>query len=195
MRERDGGNDRESAKSGDVLTCLLHARARAALSFADGASEADVFAAALESVLGLASGAVDADEDDCTTISRRRNLLQTSSSELGFTVTISGAAAATATMTSITASVQASIDNGSFTTALTAAATAQSYSGTVISSVVVSGASADTMAPTPRPTAAPVTPSTPAPSQSTVIESGSWRLAPGMGLLGTCIAVLATAWI
>merc|ERR1719181_2230051 len=144
-----------------------------------GASEADVFAAALESVLGLASGAVDADQNDCTTISRRRNLLQTSSSELGFTITISGAAVATATTTSIAASVQASIDDDSFATALNAAATALSYSGTVISSVVVSGVMADTMAPTPRPTAAPtprptaapVTPSTPAPSQSVVIES------------------------
>ena len=193
MRERDGGNDHESAKSGDVLTCLLHARARAALSFADGASEAAVFAAALESVLGLASGAVDADEEDCTTISRRRNLLQTSSSELGFTVTISGAAAATATTTSIAASVQASIDGGTFATALSVAASSMGV--TTLASVVVSGASADTMAPTPRPTAAPVTPSTPAPSQSTVIESGSWRLVPAMGLFGTCIAVLATAWV
>ena len=192
MRERDGGNDRESAKSGDVLTCLLHAHARAALSFADGASEADVFAAALESVLGLASGAVDADENDCTTISRRRNLLQTSSSELGFTVTISGAAAATATITSITNDVQTSIDGGSFATALSVAASSMGV--TTLASVVVSGASADTMAPTPRPTAAPVTASTPAPTTS-VIQSGSWRLAPGMGLLGTCIAVLATAWI
>merc|ERR550514_1467381 len=192
MRERDGGNDRESAKSGDVLTCLLRAHARAALSFADGASEAAVFAAALESVLGLASGAVDADEEDCTTISRRRNLLQTSSSELGFTVTISGAAAAIATTTSIAASVQASIDGGSFATALVAAASSMGV--TTLALVVVSGASADTMAPTPSPTAAPVTASTPAPT-TTVIESGSWRLAPGMGLLGTCIAVLATAWI
>merc|ERR1719324_179778 len=162
------------------------------------AEEAEVFALAMEATISGAT--VDADEDDCTTISRRRNLLQTSSSELGFTVTISGAAAATATITSMTGDVQASIDDGSFATTLSSVASSSGYSGTVISSVVVSGASADTMAPTPRPTAAPTprpTAASPviAPTATAVIESGSWRLAPGMGLLGTCIAVLATAWI
>ena len=68
-------------------------RARAPLSLADGADEAAVFAAAMEATI---SGAiVDASEDDCTNLSRRRNLLQAGSAELDFTVTVAGTDAAT----------------------------------------------------------------------------------------------------
>ena len=138
----------------------------------------------------ISGATVDADENDCTTISRRRNLLQTSSSELAFTVTISGADAATATATSIASVVSAAVSDGSFATALAAAVASTSYAGDIIpsdGSITVSGATAAfAFPPSPAPTA---------PTTSVVIESGSWRSAPGMGLLGTCIVALAAAWI
>ena len=190
------------------------ARARAPLSFADGADEAAVFAAAMEATISGAT--VDASEDDCTDLSRRRNLLQAGSAELDFTVTVSGADAASATTTSIAAVVTAAVSDGSFATALTTAAAEQGVTGFV--APTVSGAVAvfaPTPVPTPAPTAAtgtapttPTTPTAPAPTASPVVaaptaspvasvvlESGSWRVAPGVGLLGTCIAALATAWV
>ena len=192
-------------------------RARAPLSFADGAAEAAVFAAAMEATISGAT--VDASEDDCTDLSRRRNLLQAGSAELDFTVTVSGADAATATADSITSVVSAAVSDGSFATALTTAAAEQGVTDFV--TPTVSGAVAvfaPTPVPTPAPTAAtgtapttpttPTTPTAPAPTASPVVaaptaspvasvvlESGSWRVAPGVGLLGTCIAALATAWV
>ena len=149
---------------------------------------------------------------DCTQVSRRRNLLTASSATLEFEVTVSGAAAATATASSVADTVSAAVNDGSFETALTDAAAALSVTGfeapTVSADVV-----ANTQAPTPAPTAAtgtapttpttpttptpPTTPTTPAPTASPVtsVLSGSWRVAPGVGLLGTCIAALATAWV
>ena len=176
------------------------ARARAPLSFADGADEAAVFAAAMEATISGAS--VDASEDDCEDLSRRRNLLQAGSAALDFTVTVSGADAATATADSITSVVSAAVSDGSFATALTTAASAQGV--TTLTDVTVSGAVAvfavaPTALPVPSPTASPVAaPAAPAPTASPitpVLEGGSWRLAPGAGLLVTCIAALATAWI
>ena len=192
-------------------------RARAPLSFADGADEAAVFAAAMAATISGAT--VDADEDDCEDLSRRRNLLQAGSAALDFTVTVSGADAASATTTSIAAVVTAAVSDGSFATALTTAAAEQGVTGFV--APTVSGAVAvfaPTPVPTPAPTAAtgtapttpttPTTPTAPAPTASPVVaaptaspvasvvlESGSWRVAPGVGLLGTCIAALATAWV
>ena len=99
------------------------------------------------------SGAiVDASEDDCTDLSRRRNLLQAGSAALDFSVTVSGADAATATTTSIAATVIPALDDGSFATALSDAATTQGVmdfvAPTVSDAVVV-------FAPTATPTEAP----------------------------------------
>ena len=163
------------------------ARARAPLSFADGADEAAVFAAAMEATISGAS--VDASEDDCTDLSRRRNLLQAGSAELDFTVTVSGADAASATTTSIAAVVTAAVDSGAFETALADAAAALDVADFV--ALTVSGAVA-VFAPTASPVVAAPTAS---PVASVVLESGSWRVAPGVGLLGTCIAALVTAWV
>ena len=188
--------------------------ARAPLSFADGADEAAVFAAAMAATISGAT--VDASEDDCTDLSRRRNLLQAGSAALDFTVTVSGAEAATATADSITSDLTAAVNSDDFADALADAATALGVTGFV--APTVSGAVAvfaPTPVPTPAPTAAtgtapttPTTPTAPAPTASPVVaaptaspvasvvlESGSWRLAPGVGLFGTCIAALATAWI
>ena len=142
------------------------------------------------------SGAiVDASEDDCTDLSRRRNLLQAGSAALDFTVTVSGAQAATATADSITTVVNDAVTDGTFATALTTAATAQGV--TTLTDVTVSGAVAVfAVAPTASPVAAPAAPApTASPVAAVVLESGSWRVAPGVGLLGTCIAALATAWV
>ena len=164
------------------------ARARAPLSFADGAAEAAVFAAAMEATISGAT--VDASEDDCTDLSRRRNLLQAGSAELDFTVTVSGADAASATTTSIAAVVTAAVDSGAFETALADAAAALDVADfvalTVSGIVAVFAPTASPVVAAPAPTASPITP---------VLEGGSWRLAPGAGLLVTCIAALATAWI
>merc|ERR1740138_1119615 len=70
-----------------------------------GADEAAVFAAAMEATISGAT--VDASEDDCTDLSRRRNLLQAGSAALDFTVTVSGAEAAAATADSITSDLTA----------------------------------------------------------------------------------------
>jgi hypothetical protein len=163
-----------------------------------GADEAAVFAAAMETTISGAT--VDADENDCTTISRRRNLLQTSSSELAFTVTISGADAATATATSIASVVSAAVSDGSFATALAVAVASTSYTGSIIptdGSISVSGATAAfAFPPSPAPTFPPsLEPTAAPPAPTTNVLSGSWRSAPGMGLLGTCIVALAAAWI
>ena len=129
---------------------------------------------------------------DCTQLSRRRNLLQSSEASLDFTVTVTGEAALVATADSISAVISAAVSSGDFATAL--AANAVLAGVTTLDSVTVSGVAvvfAPTPAPTPAPTASPVI----APTATAVIESGSWRLVPAMGLLGTCIAVLATAWV
>merc|ERR1719327_498127 len=164
-----------------------------------GAAEAAVFAAAMEATISGAS--VDADEDDCTTVSRRRNLLQTSSSELAFTVEISGADAATATTASIASDLSTAVSDGSFGSALATAVSSTGYTGSVIpsdGSITVSDDVSTDFAfpPSPAPTEpVPVPAPTTAPTPDVIIESGSWRSAPGMGLLGTCIAALAAAWI
>ena len=163
------------------------ARARAPLSFADGADEAAVFAAAMEATISGAT--VDASEDDCTDLSRRRNLLQAGSAAPDFLVTVSGADAASATTTSIAAVVTAAVDSGAFETALADAAAALDVADFV--ALTVSGAVA-VFAPTASPVVAAPTAS---PVASVVLESGSWRVAPGVGLLGTCIAALVTAWV
>ena len=176
-------------------------RARAPLSLADGADEAAAFAAALEATISGAT--VDASEDDCTDLSRRRNLLQAGSAELDFTVTVAGTDAATTTADSITSVVSAAVSSGDFATALTdAAADYATATGVTVTPPTVTGAVAvfavaPTALPVPAPTASPVV-AAPAPTASPitpVLEAGSWRLAPGAGLLVTCIAALATAWI
>ena len=127
---------------------------------------------------------------DCTQLSRRRNLLQSSEASLDFTVTVTGSGAIGATAESISAVVSAAVSSGDFATSL---ATAAALAGvTTLASVTVSGVSV-VFAPTLAPTASPVV--APAPTATAVIESGSWRLVPATGLLGTCIAVLATAWV
>ena len=142
---------------------------------------------------------------DCTQLSRRRNLLTASEASLAFTVTVSGTAALTATANSITSVVNDAVNSGEFTDALEAAAdnlgvddfTAPTVTGTSVNF-------APTAVPVPLPTASPVAAPAPAPAApaptasptaSVVLESGSWRVAPGVGLLGTCIAALATAWV
>ena len=150
----------------------------------------------------ISGATVDADEDDCEDLSRRRNLLQAGSAELDFTVTVAGTDAATTTADSITSVVSAAVDDGSFATALTtAAADYATATGVIVTPPTVSGAVATyavapTALPIPAPTASPVVVSAPTASPITpVLEGGSWRLAPGAGLLVTCIAALATAWI
>ena len=144
---------------------------------------------------------------DCTQLSRRRNLLTASEASLAFTVTVSGTAALTATANSITSVVNDAVDSGDFTAALTTAAADLGL--TDFTAPTVTGASvnfAPTAVPVPLPTASPVAAPAPAPAPaapaptaspvaSVVLESGSWRVAPGVGLLGTCIAALATAWV
>ena len=120
-------------------------RARAPLSLADGADEAAAFAAALEATISGAT--VDASEEDCTQLSRRRSLLQSTSAELDFTVTVSGSDAATATAASIESVVDAAISSGDFDTALDSAG--------LTLDVTVSGVSAVLPVPTPVPTAVP----------------------------------------
>ena len=139
---------------------------------------------------------VDASEDDCTQLSRRRNLLQASEASLDFTVTVSGTAALTATADSITSVVSAAVSSGDFTDALEAAADDAGL--TDFTAPTVTGTSvflAPTAAPTASPVAAPAAPAPTASPITPVLEGGSWRLAPGAGLLVTCIAALATAWI
>ena len=154
-----------------------------------------MFAAAMEATIDGAS----VEAGDCTQLSRRRNLLTASEASLAFTVTVSGTAALTATANSITSVVNDAVNSGDFTDALEAAAddlgvddfTAPTVTGTSVNI-------APTAAPTASPVAAPApAPATPAPTASPVtsVLSGSWRLAPGVGLFGTCIAALATAWI
>ena len=147
----------------------------------------------------ISGATVDASEDDCTDLSRRRNLLQAGSAALDFTVTVAGTDAATTTADSITSVVSAAVSSGDFATALTdAAADYATATGVTVTPPTVTGAVAvfavaPTALPVPAPTAGP-----PAPTASPitpVLEGGSWRLAPGAGLLVTCIAALATAWI
>ena len=173
-----------------------------------------MFAAATEAT--ISGSTVDANDDHCTDLSRRRNLLQAGSAELDFTVTVSGAEAAAATADSITSDLTAAVNSDDFADALALAASDLGVTDFV--APTVSGAVAvfaPTPVPTPAPTAAtgtapttPTTPTAPAPTASPVVaaptaspvasvvlESGSWRVAPGVGLLGTCIAALATAWV
>merc|ERR1719181_874902 len=169
-----------------------------------GADEAAVFALAMEATISGAT--VAASENDCTDLSRRRNLLQAGSAALDFTVTVKGADAATATADSITTVVNDAVTSGDFATALTTAAANYAVSsGVTVTPPTVTGAVAvfavaPTALPVPSPTASPVAaPAAPAPTASpvasVVLDSGSWRVAPGVGLLGTCIAALATAWV
>ena len=137
---------------------------------------------------------------DCTQLSRRRNLLTASEASLAFTVTVSGTAALTATANSITSVVNDAVNSGDFTDALEAAADDLGVDD--FTALTVTGTSVN-IAPTAAPTASPVAapapaaPAAPAPTALPVasVLSGSWRLAPGVGLFGTCIAALATAWI
>merc|ERR1719181_1727116 len=166
-----------------------------------GLDEQAVFAAAMEATIPGAS----VEAGDCTQLSRRRNLLQTNEASLAFTVTVSGTAALTATANSITSVVNDAVNSGEFTDALTTAAANAGL--TDFTAPTVTGTSvnfAPTAVPVPLPTASPVAAPAPAPaapaptaspSASVVLESGSWRLAPGVGLFGTCIAALSTAWI
>ena len=111
-----------------------------------GADEAAVFVEALSTVLG-SSASVAA--GDCTTVSRRRSLLQTASAaSLNFAVV----AAAGTTATSLATAVTAAVSSGTFATALTDAQTTLSYSGSAMSSVVATGA---TVQVAPSPTASP----------------------------------------
>merc|ERR1719238_1256670 len=111
-----------------------------------GADEAAAFAAALEATISGAT--VDASEEDCTQLSRRRSLLQSTSAELDFTVTVSGSDAATATAASIESVVDAAISSGDFDTALDSAG--------LTLDVTVSGVSAVLPVPTAVPTPSPV---------------------------------------
>merc|ERR1719231_1637095 len=79
-----------------------------------GADEAAVFALAMEATISGAT--VAASEEDCTDLSRRRNLLQSGSAALDFTVTVSGAQAATATADSITSDLTAAVNSDDFAT-------------------------------------------------------------------------------
>merc|ERR1719181_81355 len=151
-----------------------------------GLDEQAVFAAAMEATIPGAS----VEAGDCTQLSRRRNLLQTNEASLAFTVTVSGTAALTATANSITSVVNDAVNSGDFTDALEAAAddlgvddfTAPTVTGTSVNI-------APTAAPTASPVAAPApaAPAAPAPTALPVasVLSGSWRLAPGVGLFGT----------
>ena len=111
---------------------------------------------------------------DCTQLSRRRNLLQTSEASLDFTVTVSGTAALTATANPITSVVNDAVDSGDFTAALTTAAADLGL--TDFTAPTVTGASvnfATTAAPTPSPTTPAPTPAptTPAPTMTATTPS------------------------
>ena len=163
---------------------MRRTRACAALSFADGTEEADAFASTLQTLISGATG-VEGDERDCTPSS--------TTSDLDFTVTISGAAARTGTPDAVQSDVQTAIYSTTFQTVLAASALQQGID--TLDSVAVTTVTVilATPPPTPRPT--PISPN-PTPRPYTYgddyVVSGSHR-ASGMVLSAICSAVLATA--
>ena len=146
----------------------------------------------------ISGATVDASEDGCTQLSRRRHLLQSSEAELDFTVTVEGSDALTTTADSVSTVVETAVTTGSFTTELQAAAAVADVTtldsvSTVGVAVVFSPSFPPTARPSPRPSPRPTNhPTYPIGDDDQATRHPTPRPTPGPTVVPTPMPTLVT---